>query len=710
MMNLKRYTQFFFQTITEHRALFFTGLFIKILCGCLLASGFMTQLFAPFINYAVSEDPVGVYTHFSTQGRGTEFPYPPLMMILLGIPRFILGIFFPPETGYISFADIAALRVTIFIADTVILFILLRWLKQHTRKVMWLYWLSPVFLYINYIHGQLDVIPVCLLFLALYALFKKQFITTCLLLAFAICCKTSMLLALPFILIYGYKHPAIATRTWITAITAMVVCIVLINLPYIGQAGFRQMVYNNREQAKLFATALPLSAGGLFLVTPAVYLLLVIKFRSFWQINRNLLLMFLGFAFGIITIFITPMQGWYYWSLPFFIYFLIKENHYTRLMYWLITGFYFLYFLIIPASDYTEVFQLLNINAAEKGAVFQWLQNMGVDANTWVNTAATLLQTGMIGFCWFIYRYGISQVQHHKMLYQPCMIGISGDSASGKTTLATSIAAVFGNSETSVVNGDDLHRWERGHTEWNRFTHLNPKANLLHLNLLHQLRLKKGKPVTREKYDHDSGMFTAPQTIPFNRVIVFEGLHSFFLEYQQQLFDLKIFLDPDEQLRSNWKIKRDGEQRGYTEESVMMAMEKRKPDAGKFIIPQRELADIIISIKRTSDTTGKSTSLHISCLNHFYLDNLVAALEQQPELEVHHRYEENGQYITCTGAITLSAITSMGAELQEKLDEMGFPGAVWAEGYDGMIQLFVLQVLFYKMQLHAATHSEAIFN
>jgi uridine kinase len=490
----------------------------------------------------------------------------------------------------------------------------------------------------------------------------------------------------------------------------MVVCIVVINLPYIGQSGFRQMVYNNPEQAKLFATALPLSAGGLFLVTPAVYLLLVIKFRSFWQINRNLLLMFLGFAFGIITIFITPMQGWYYWSLPFFIYFLIKENHYTRLMYWLITGFYFLYFLLIPASDYTEVFQLLDKDVIGKGSVFQWLQEMGVNANTWVNTAATLLQTGMIGFCWFIYRYGISQVQHHKMLYQPCMIGISGDSASGKTTLAASIAAIFGKSETSVVNGDDLHRWERGHEAWNRITHLNPKANLLHLNLLHQLRLKKGKPVEREKYDHDSGLFTEPQKIPFNRVIVFEGLHSFFLEYQQQLFDLKIFLQPDEQLRSDWKMKRDGDERGHTEEDIMRAMEKRKPDAGKFIVPQREQADIIISMKETVTASKKNTVLDISCLNHFYLDDLLEALEQQPGLEVHHSYEGNRQQITCAGTITVPAMAYIGNDLQEQLDEMGFPGAVWAEGYEGIIQLIILQVLFYKMQLHAATHSEAIFN
>lgn len=703
-MNLKRNYNFFVETIAAHRGLFFSGLLIKLVCGCLLASGFMTHLFAPFVNYAVNDDAFGVYTAFNDHGFGNEFPYPPLMLLLLSVPRTLFSIF-DPATQTISFADIAALRCTILIADVIILFILLRWLKPHAKKVMWLYWLSPVFLYINYIHGQLDVIPVCLLLLSLYCLFKKKYIVSCTWLALAICCKTSMLLAVPFILIYGYKHPAVSSKTWWQALALMLGCIVVVNLPYINQPGFREMVYNNPEQSKLFATAIPLNAGSLFLVVPAVYLLLLVKFRSFWQINRDMLLMFLGFAFGIITIFITPMQGWYYWCLPFFIYFFIKENHYARLLYWLITAFYFLYFLVSPVSDYNEVFQLLTGNS-ERGNTYRWLQQNGINAGNVVNTASTLLQAAMIGFCWIIYRYGISQVQHHKMLYQPCMIGIAGDSATGKTTTAALLSDIFGRSETSVVNGDDMHRWERGHNEWKKFTHLNPKANLLHLNILHQLRFKKGKSVTREKYDHDSGMFTMPQDIPFNRVIVFEGLHTFFLDYQQSLFDLKIFLDPDEQLRSHWKLKRDGEQRGYSEEEILKTIAKRKPDADKFIRPQRAQADVIVGMLTDRD----EVLLQIDCLNHFFLDDLVEALEGHEGFSVEHFYWENSyQVIRCAGKISATAIAAIGQPLQEKLDEMGFPEPVWREGFDGVLQLVLLQVIFYKMQLHAATHGDALF-
>ena len=706
-MNGKRHLKFFWQTISAHKQLFWGGLAIKVLLGSLLASGFMTQLFAPFINYTVGTDPMGAYGHFNAHGAGNEFPYPPLMLLLLSVPRALFSIVFPASPAHISFADIAALRVTIIIADTLILFVLLRWLKQHTRKVMWLYWFSPVFLYINYIHGQLDVIPVCFLLLSLYRLFKKDFTGACILLALAICCKTSMLLALPFIFIYGQKQLRLSAKQWLAAVGAMLLCMVLVNAPFINQPGFRQMVYNNPEQSKLFATALPLSAGGLFLVTPAVYLLLLVKFRSFWQINRDMLLMFLGFAFGIITIFITPMQGWYYWSLPFFIYFLVKENRYSRLLYWLVTGFYFLYFLLIPASDYAEVFSLLAGTPLEKGPVFGLMLELGINAANMVNTASTLLQAGVIGFCWVIYRYGISQVQHHKMLYQPCMIGIAGDSATGKTTLASLICTIFGAQETSVVNGDDMHRWERGHNQWEQFTHLNPKANLLHLNLLHQLRLQKGRSVERERYDHESGRFTAPQQVPFNRVIVFEGLHSFFLGYQQELFDLKIFLDPDEAIRNNWKIKRDTEERGHTEEDILLALAKRRPDAGKFIAPQREQADIVISVLPAQQ--GSAHRLQVACSNHIFLDTVVEALEQQPELETEHFYEEHRQVFRCTGTITANAIAAIGAPLQEQLDETGFSNVAWQPGYDGILQLILLQAIFYKMQLHAATHSDAVF-
>jgi phosphoribulokinase len=59
-------------------------------------------------------------------------------------------------------------------------------------------------------------------------------------------------------------------------------------------------------------------------------------------------------------------------------------------------------------------------------------------------------------------------------------------------------------------------------------------------------------------------------------------------------YDVKIYLDPEEDLRRRWKIGRDTTKRGYSEAQVIASLEKRKDDSPAFIHPQRMFADIII--------------------------------------------------------------------------------------------------------------------
>jgi hypothetical protein len=351
-MYLKHRLNTFFKTITQHKKLFFVGLIIKLMVGSLFASDYLVHLFSPFLKYATTQSYTGVYDYFQTYGRGNEFPYPGIMLLILSIPKFVFSFFSNSNIETTTLVDIISVRIALFIADLVVLYILLQWLKKQAKQVMWYYWLSPIFFYINYIHGQLDIIPIALLFVALYYLFKNRFLSACIYLALAIGCKTSIFLAVPFILIYGYKSLAHnRTYFWKTILSFMGL-LVLINIPAFMSNGFWQMVYNNAEQKKLFTTAIPISNTIPFLIVPAIYLLLVMRFAGYWQMSRNLLLMYLGFAFGLITIFISANQGWYYWCLPFFIYFVIKENRYAVLPFIFITIFYFIYFGVISNSDY----------------------------------------------------------------------------------------------------------------------------------------------------------------------------------------------------------------------------------------------------------------------------------------------------------------------------------------------------------------------
>jgi phosphoribulokinase len=62
----------------------------------------------------------------------------------------------------------------------------------------------------------------------------------------------------------------------------------------------------------------------------------------------------------------------------------------------------------------------------------------------------------------------------------------------------------------------------------------------------------------------------------------------------RQFYDVKVYLDPPEDMRRVWKFKRDTTTRGYTTEQVLAELERREGDSRDFIRPQRECADIVV--------------------------------------------------------------------------------------------------------------------
>ena len=72
-----------------------------------------------------------------------------------------------------------------------------------------------------------------------------------------------------------------------------------------------------------------------------------------------------------------------------------------------------------------------------------------------------------------------------------------------------------------------MHRWKRGHEKWDEFTHLDPKANLLHKEIVMLNDLKSGKRILRKTYDHDNGTFTDAAMFSPRNVTIFEGFILF---------------------------------------------------------------------------------------------------------------------------------------------------------------------------------------
>ena len=177
---------------------------------------------------------------------------------------------------------------------------------------------------------------------------------------------------------------------------------------------------------------------------------------------------------------------------------------------------------------------------------------------------------------------------------RPVMLGIVGDSASGKTTLSKGLVQLLGKDCVSAICTDDYHKYDRRQRAERGITPLNPECNYLDIMGQHLQCLRAGEGILKPVYKHTNGTFgplvyTAP-----NDFMVIEGLLGYHTEEMRSAYDVRVFLDPPESLRRQWKVDRDCSKRGYTTDEVLADLDRREPDSEAFIRPQRRHADIVV--------------------------------------------------------------------------------------------------------------------
>ena len=182
----------------------------------------------------------------------------------------------------------------------------------------------------------------------------------------------------------------------------------------------------------------------------------------------------------------------------------------------------------------------------------------------------------------------------HKLVLSLCnIIGLTGDSGSGKTNLMKNLEYLF-NNNVLKLECDRYHKWERGDKNWENYTHLNPDANYITKFTDDVYNLKIGNDIYQVDYDHSSGKFTPVEKIKNENNIILCGLHTLLDKDLNNIINFKIYLDTDEKLRRYWKIRRDVIERGYDINKVVENMDKRIEDFDRFIRPQMENADMVI--------------------------------------------------------------------------------------------------------------------
>jgi uridine kinase len=180
----------------------------------------------------------------------------------------------------------------------------------------------------------------------------------------------------------------------------------------------------------------------------------------------------------------------------------------------------------------------------------------------------------------------------------PLVIGIAGGSGSGKTTLVRIILERVGAERIAYLPHDayykDLSDLPPNQRHMINFDHPDSLDTTLLIQHVQQLRAKQ--PVDLPIYDFKTHSRTTEiRRIEPQPVIIVEGILIFAEPELRQLFDVKIFVDTDSDIRFIRRLERDITERGRTTESVVRQyLATVRPMHLEFVEPSKRYADVII--------------------------------------------------------------------------------------------------------------------
>jgi uridine kinase len=180
----------------------------------------------------------------------------------------------------------------------------------------------------------------------------------------------------------------------------------------------------------------------------------------------------------------------------------------------------------------------------------------------------------------------------------PLVIGIAGGSGSGKTTVAQAILTRVGRDRIAFLQHDSYYKDLSGLPPVQRREINFDHPNSLESDLLiqHIASLRDGKPVQVPIYDFSADRRTGKTfTIEPHSVIIVEGILIFVEPELRKMFDVKIFVDTDADLRFIRRLERDLAERGRNTESVIKQyLSTVRPMHLEFVEPSKRYADVII--------------------------------------------------------------------------------------------------------------------
>jgi len=177
------------------------------------------------------------------------------------------------------------------------------------------------------------------------------------------------------------------------------------------------------------------------------------------------------------------------------------------------------------------------------------------------------------------------------------IIGIAGGTGSGKTTLVNKLKETLGD-EVLTLTHDDYYK-ANSHLPLEERALLNydhPNAFDTEMLVNDLIKLKDGQPIEKPCYDFSRHTRAEETSIEEpTKVIIVEGILIFEHVELRKLFDIKVFVDTDADVRFIRRLLRDVKERGRELDSVInQYLNTVKIMHEEFVEPSKKHADIII--------------------------------------------------------------------------------------------------------------------
>ena len=177
-------------------------------------------------------------------------------------------------------------------------------------------------------------------------------------------------------------------------------------------------------------------------------------------------------------------------------------------------------------------------------------------------------------------------------------IGVYGGTGSGKTTIVSQIVSEFPTSEIQVISQDSYYK-DTSHLTFDERCAINfdhPDAIDFPLLYQHVNSLKNGENIEQPVYSFETHNRTKETvTVVPKKILIIEGILILNYPKLRSLFDLKIYIDADSDMRMERRVSRDISERGRTPEEVLNRyLNTLKPMHKQFIEPMKVHADITL--------------------------------------------------------------------------------------------------------------------